>query len=318
MAHRIKSLYTSKTASCAFSGASTFKKSKEGKKYSKKEIHKELHEIPAYVLHKPCIKKFPRRFYFVPTINHQFGADLIEIRHPKSNYGKRYILAVLDHFSRSAWLEALRDKTASTVLNSIQKIFKRTGRKCKFFESDGGREFVNEKLKSYFEQQGIKHFISSSSTKCAINERFNRTIGQRIARYLTQAKSRRFVHKLPLFERQYNNSFHRTIKATPNQVTLERVPEIQENIYGNKFKQEFGSSLILKVGQKVLIPANKKLFAKGYDANWDNKVYTIVDVRKTQPTTYTIKDPNGRIIKGGWYRNELNPVPNGFNELVAA
>ena len=61
----------------------------------------------------------------VPTINHQFGADLIEIKHPRSNYNKKYILAVLDHFSRSAWLEALKTKTADETLGAIKRIFKR-------------------------------------------------------------------------------------------------------------------------------------------------------------------------------------------------
>lgn len=38
----------------------------------------------------------------VPTLDYQIGADLVEIKHPKSNYDKKYILGVVDHFSRKA------------------------------------------------------------------------------------------------------------------------------------------------------------------------------------------------------------------------
>lgn len=311
MAERIQKLYTGTRSSGAYSGLATFQKSKESKKYSKAEITQALHTIPAYVLHKPRIKKFERRKIFVPTLNHQFGADLIEIRNPKSNYRKRYILGIVDHFSRSAWLEALSSKNADVVLEAIKKIFKRTKRKPLFFTTDDGKEFTNRKLQAYLKDENIKHFVTSSSTKCAINERFNRTIGQRISRYLTHNNTKRFVHMLPVFEKQYNASYHRTIKSAPKDVTEENSDSIFQNIYGQGKKIYTKKAATFKIGDKVLIPRKKKLFSKGYDINWESDVHTIAEVKRTRPVTYILENSDGNRIKGGWYKEELNKIDNG-------
>lgn len=310
MEGKITNLFTGTRASCAFTSTSTVKSSKEGKKYDRKTIDNVLRKIPANILHKPIRKKFPRRVVAVPTLNHQFGADLIEIKYPKSNYNKKYILAVMDHFSRSAWLEALKTKTADEVLNAIKRIFKRTKRTCRLFQSDDGKEFINSKLRSYFETMKIKPFVTSSSTKCCLNERFNRTLGQRIARYLTHVKSKRFVHKLKDFERQYNASYHSTIKCAPNDVNESNVLTVWRNIYEKKNKKlDKTRSDVFKVGDSVLIPRKKGLFEKGYAQNYGETVYTITVVKNTKPTTYILADVDGNVIKGGWYHQELVKVP---------
>lgn len=166
MESKISKVFTGKKASSAFTSVSTIKKSKEGKKFKKSDIENVLRKIPANNLHKPIRKKFQRRFVSVPTLNHQFGADLIEIKYPRSNFNKKYILAIVDHFSRSAWLEALKNKSADVVVSAIKKIFNRTKRTCKFFQTDDGREFVNSKVHKYFNSMGIEPFVTSSSTKC--------------------------------------------------------------------------------------------------------------------------------------------------------
>lgn len=307
---KIATLFTGTKASCAFTSTSTIKSSREGKKYKRGDIDNVLRSIPANVLHKPIRKKFPRRVVSVPTLNHQFGADLIEIKYPKSNYNNKYILAVLDHFSRSAWLEGLKTKSANEVLSAIKKIFKRTKRTCHLFQTDDGKEFVNSKLHSYFNTLHINHFVTSSSTKCCINERFNRTLGQRVARYLTHVKSKRFMHKLKDFERQYNGSYHSSIKCAPNDVNEDNAMQIWSNIYTKKNKKlDKNVKDVFKQGDHVLIPRKKGLFEKGYAQNYGETIYKIVKVNPTRPMTYVLSSLEGDIIKGGWYQQELIQVP---------
>lgn len=311
MEAKITRHFTGKKASCAFTSTSTVKSSKEGQRYKRSNIDNVLRTIPANVLHKPIRKKFKRRMVSVPTLNHQFGADLIEIKHPKSNYNNRYILAVMDHFSRSAWLEGLKTKTANEVLSAIKRIFKRTKRTCKLFQTDDGKEFLNIKLKGYFDLLKINHFVTSSSTKCCMNERFNRTLGQRISRYLTHVKSKRFIHKLKDFERQYNNSYHSTIKCAPNDVNEENALQVWSNIYEKKCnKISKSNTKTFKKGDSVLIPRKKGLFEKGYAQNYGETVFKIHLVKNTKPTTYVLSTLDGDLIKGGWYKQELVQVPN--------
>jgi len=62
-------------------------------------------------------------------------ADLVEMgAFSKSNDGFRYLLTVIDTFSKYAWGEALKSKNANDVSQAIKRIFKSghgTPRTCK-------------------------------------------------------------------------------------------------------------------------------------------------------------------------------------------
>lgn len=306
-------VFTGKRSNVAFAGAEKIAQSKKLNTTNKKKVQEQLSNFRAYATHRPLIKKFPRRFIKVPTLDYQIGADLIEIKHPKSNYNKRYILGVVDHFSRKAWLEALKNKSADEVLNAMKKIFKRGNINCKFFFSDFGKEFVNQKLSNYFKSKNIHPFVSNSPTKCCINERFNRTIMTRIARYLTHVRSKRFVHKLGDFERQYNNTFHRTIGMSPLQVTTENAPQVWENIYKKKIDAlKSIKTPSLSEGDYVLLPKKKGIFDKGYSQTFGEEIFKIKKVIKSRPVTYSIVTKEGTEIKGSFYKQELVKVPEEF------
>jgi len=177
-----------------------------------------------------------------------------------------------------------------------------------------GKEYLNRPVQSWLKENGIKHFVTSSDTKCAMNERLNRTLQTRIARYLTDNNTKRFVHLLPIFERQYNNSFHRILKRCPNEVTKENSSEVWETIYSPKIADAKAADKgkKFKVGQSVLIPSKKSHFSKGFEANWNAQVFTISQVIPSKPTTYKIKNSEGTEIDGGWYKQQLLKVPKSF------
>ena len=62
-----------------------------------------------------------------------------------------------------------------------------------------------------------------------------------------------------------------------------------------------------KVGDKVRISVKKDIFEKGFTINWSDKIYTIIEVLKTLPPTYKIKDDREE-IKGTFYKEELQKV----------
>ena len=59
------------------------------------------------------------------------------------------------------------------------------------------------------------------------------------------------------------------------------------------------------VGDKVRISKKKKTFEKGYTTRWTEEIFTIVQVKRTQPPTYKIVDLNGEEIQGTFYEPEL-------------
>ena len=71
---------------------------------SKDFVKKWLSNVPAYSLHKPAFKHFPRLRYIVSKPFEQFQADLMDLGSLiKFNDGYRYLLVVIDIFTRKAW-----------------------------------------------------------------------------------------------------------------------------------------------------------------------------------------------------------------------
>ena len=61
--------------------------------------------------------------------NNIFGADLADVQ-PLSKYNKgiRYLLCVIDIFSKYAWVVPLKDKKGTTIVNAFQNILNKSKR----------------------------------------------------------------------------------------------------------------------------------------------------------------------------------------------
>jgi len=59
------------------------------------------------------------------------------------------------------------------------------------------------------------------------------------------------------------------------------------------------------VDDKVRITKKKSIFEKGYTPRWTEEVFTVSEVRYTDPITYKLNDFNGEEIKGSFYEQEL-------------
>ena len=119
-----------------------------------------------------------------------------------------------------------------------------------------------------------------------------------------------YIDILPKILTSYNNSKNRSIGMTPNQARKpENYGKVYWNLYGDGWMRESSVSVAqtaFKIGDTVRISKYKrKTFDKGYTPNWTEEVFTIDEIRPTDPITYKIKDLNGEEIKGTFYREEL-------------
>ena len=90
---------------------------------------------------------------------------------------KRYLLTMIDHFSKYGWIVVLSDKSATTLLRAI-KVWIATHGKPESLQTDNGSEFVNEELKMYLSKNRIHHIRGSPyhpQSQGAV-EAFNRTV----------------------------------------------------------------------------------------------------------------------------------------------
>ena len=81
-------------------------------------------------LHKPIIRKFKKRKVHSPFINNIWGADVADMQLISNfNKGIRFLLCVLDIFSKYAQVIPLIDKKGATITNIFQKILDESNHK---------------------------------------------------------------------------------------------------------------------------------------------------------------------------------------------
>lgn len=261
-------------------------------------------------LHRTVRKNFPRRSYVMRGIHDTFQADLIEmIPWANENQGYRYILMVIDVFSKRAWAKALKNKTGAEVTKAMAAIFetKPNNIPCNL-HTDEGKEFYNAQFQNLMKKHGINHYSTYSSKKASIVERLNRTIMNRLWPMLNLQGSHEWLELLQPIIDSYNRTKHRTIKMRPIDVNKKNESILLRTVYRKNQTLNVDRSdkkNKFKVKDYVRISKYKSLFEKGYTPNWSTEIFRIVKVIPTEPITYHISDLNGERIKGCFYEYEL-------------
>jgi len=272
----------------------------------KNKIKNWLRFQDTYTLHVPVRSKFPRRQVIVSGPKQQYQTDLVDVHAiKKENDNYTFLLTCIDVFSRYAYVIKLRNKTSSEIIRAFGIIFEEGGLPHAI-QSDKGSEFTNRPFQNYLKKQNIRHFTSENDDiKCAIVERFNRTLKERLWRIFTHKSSRRYVEILPDVVASYNNSYHNSIKMRPSDVNKSNQEDIWHVLYSQK---KLCKPPALKIGDSVRISQTRVVFKKGYLPKWTEEIFTISKILKTSPVTYRIKDYNNEELSGSFYAQELQQV----------
>lgn len=257
-------------------------------------------------IHRQARNKFVRRSVIQIGINDTIQIDLVEmIPYSTQNWGYKYLLTAIDIFSKKAYARPLKNKTGSEVVKAMSSIIQEIGTKPKNIHSDQGKEFFNKDFKKLMERHKINFYNTFTHLKASICERFNRTLKAKMWKMFSLNGNYKWVKELPELIKNYNNSFHRTIKMRPTEVTKEHEQHLLNSVYKNvitKPKNRF------KVGDHVRITKYKGVFKKGYQPNWSTEIFIVVQVHATSPITYSIKDLTDTLILGTFYEPELQKV----------
>lgn len=270
-----------------------------------------LYDQPTYTLHKQPRKNFRRRRVVVSGINHQWQADLVDMQmHSRHNDGYKYILMVIDCFSRKAWARALKNKTGKAVAAGFEDIFAEQSPPYKL-QSDKGKEFYNSRIAELFKKHGIKLFSTQDPvTKASMVERLNRTVKRKMYGYFYAKRTTRWIDILQDLIDGYNSRVHSVIKMAPNDVSAENAHIVSDN---NDFNRGLGRKLNMtkaefQIGDLVRITAAAHIFKKKYLPQWTEEIFKIRSVMPTNPTVYVLEDTAGQVIDGTFYSQELQKV----------
>ena len=253
-------------------------------------------------LHKPARKKFQRRRVIVKGINDLWQADLAELLpYAKTNNNFKYILVVIDCFSKYVWCEPLKNKTGDETTKAMEKILN-NGECPNNLQTDDGKEFFNSKFKKLMNEYKINHYSTFSVKKASIVERVIRTLKEKIWKHFSILGKYRWLDILPKVVSYYNNTIHHKIKIKPCEVNKKNEKMLLNTVYNNI---KIIKASKFRVGDYVRISKQKGLFDKGFLRNWSTELFIVSKVRLTNPTTYILKDIEGSPIEGGFYEQEL-------------
>ena len=265
-------------------------------------------------LHKPIRRNFPRRRVVVKHIDNTWCSDLVEMqKFSKWNKGYRYLLMVLDVFSKYGWIVPLKDKKGESVAAAFKKIFSE-GRKPEKLWVDKGKEYYNKSVKELLLNEGIEMYSTENEEKSSVCERWNRTIKTKMWKRFTAQNSTEYLDMLPRLVEEYNNTKHRSIGMTPVEASKKKnESSVFLKLYGDVRAKGGTPKAKFKVGDRVRISKYKrKVFDKGYTPNWTEEIFVVNAIQHTNPITYTLKDLSGDEIQGSFYEQELLKTEQGL------
>src|SRR5258708_33263398 len=274
-----------------------------------KQIQEWLLSQETYTVHHSTIRKFNRGHMVSRKIDESWQIDLVEIEYSEDNDGYRYLLMVIDVLSKYAWIQPIYDKKPLSIKKAFQIILK-SKRKPKMLTSDACSEFVNSIFQSFLRKLKIKHFITrNTEVKAAVVERFNRTIKEKIYRYMFHFRTKRFINVLQDIVTNYNSTTHSRTKFIPSEVNKENEQLVFSNLYKPIIYIKRND---IEIGDSVRLQRIKGLFEKGYKPNWSSELFKIKKVLNKIQTRYIIEDLNGEELIGSFYKQELLQIKNGY------
>ena len=172
-------------------------------------------------LHKPFIRNFTKRKVYSEFKDNIWGADLADAKLiSKFNKGFRFLLCVIDAFSKYALVVPLKDKKGVSIVDAFQKILKESNRKPNKIWVDKGSEFYNNSFKKWLKDNDIEMYSIHNEGKSVVAERFIRTLKNKIFKHMTAISKNVYFDVLDNIFNKYNNTVHSTIKIKPVDVSM--------------------------------------------------------------------------------------------------
>jgi hypothetical protein len=216
----------------------------------------------------------------------------------KSNYGYKYVLTVIDVFSKYAWVRPIRSKSGSDVASAFKDIMDGSKRSPRLGWSEKGKEFYNKNFESL-----VTLYSTENEEKSCVVERFNRTLQGIMFKYFTPNNTYKYIDVLQEMVDLYNNTKHVSIKMTPAEANE---PQVNLNLYDDVVHdtQEWPKPKC-SVGDRVRITKKHTVLEKSYSPLWTEELFVVLEVQYTSPITYKLKDLNGEAITGTFYEQEM-------------
>ena len=253
---------------------------------------------------KPPRKNYPTNKTDVHHIDDTWSLDILDLKDygPENNRGYRYVLVIIDNFSKYGWTVPLKNKNAQTIKDSFENILTNSKRKPNLIETDRGKEFYKNIFQDFLNKNNIKLYSRNSSYGAVFAERFNGTIRDLLKKPVFEKGDGNWIDVLQTITKQYNNKTHSSTKLTPTQASLKKN---EGYVYKNLLDKRKKVRPKYEIGDLVRTADLKKTFSKGDTTNWSYKMYKITEIINDTIPSYKIDNLKERYNEALLKKTEL-------------
>ncbi len=231
-----------------------------------------------HIQNKPIMSSSPNERYGIDCINMVSFAS----SNGGIDRGWKFILTVVDYFSRKCWLRPLKSQTAINVRNALINIVGETKTYPRIVQADNGSEFQAE-TSAWFKEHNITYIktLSYSPESNGLVEGSNKKVRKVLREIMIRTNSRNWTNHLQTTANLLNTQRNGATKRNPNDIWKE----------GHELQGEQDQSII-RLHERRIINAIK---------NNDTTEYKIGDfVRVKMGTLYSSVR---KLIKSGDKKN---------------
>ena len=253
---------------------------------------------------KPPKKNYDTNKTDVYYIDDIWSLDILDLKDygSENNRGYRYVLVIIDNFSKYGWTIPLKNKNAQTIKDSFENILIKSKRKPHLIETDRGKEFYNNIFQDFLNKNNIKLYSRNSSYGAVFAERFNRTIRDLLKRPVFEKGDGNWIDVLQTITKQYNNKVHSSTKLTPIQASLKKN---EGYVYKKLLDKRKRITPKFQLNDLVRTADLRKTFSKGDTTNWSYKLYEITEIIKDTIPSYKIDNLEERYNESLLKKTEL-------------
>lgn len=278
---------------------------KKGYAITLKDVKKWLSSNVAYTSHRKVVKKFKRPRVVVNGKFYTLATDTAHMEKYKAqNKGYGYFLVIIDVLSRYLFTSPLKSLTGKEIKTAFKELIPR---KCQYIWSDDGTEFNNKEVLAYLKSRKITLYSTGHELKSNVAERVIKTVKNKIFKYFTQNQTHKWVDILPQITSAYNDTYHRSLRMSPNDAINTPDATLWRQQYIERMKPlSHVRKYKFNVGHQVKISTLNDKFSREYDVKWTGEYFQIISRRYSQGIPmYKIKSYDNEEIKGSFYEKEL-------------
>ncbi|GJZ79161.1 retrovirus-related pol polyprotein from transposon TNT 1-94 [Tanacetum coccineum] len=175
----------------------------------------------------------PKTINTITEVLHTLHMDLCGPLRVQSINGKKYILVIVDDYSRFTWVKFLRskDETPIFVINLLKQLQVGLNKTVRFVRTDNGTEFVNKNLTDFYESVGITHekTVPRTPQQNGVVERRNRTLVEAARTMLIFSKAPLFLWAEAVATACYTQNrslIHTLHNKTPYELVHDKKPDL--------------------------------------------------------------------------------------------